>query len=427
MIAHTILRIATTVASIAIASSAAATSLQDAHCGQQLTTLNQYLFVKSVDGATAYRVVVTDKSNQAHTLLLNQHLHNPFFALSQQGWAKYEQFYHIKAQALVAGVWQNFGAACTVQTPELPELRLTDTFCNQHIDSFWEYVEAIPVPGAQRYGFRITDGNGLNAEVYSPSTMPDKPVASIAHHGVFYDRTYTIQIRVKVGGSWSRYGAGCEVHTPTMEYPQVDETYCNSTLRSMDQLFDVHRIQMSDQHVVEISSSDGYYCLDTVPGCPPPPWYSFGKLRGINYGTEYSVRISAKYDGITRDFGPTCIVRTPDAPPTVWQRLGIEPPEYQAKPRFDWANSEFELALYPNPVSEVVNVQLKGDYYHELPATIHCFDAQGTLLHIEKQLITPAGLQLTFPAHVRFVPGWYLLEMQIGDRYFRQKFLKVAE
>lgn len=406
------------------AAEAQTTALRASECGSTLSALNDYLHLNPIPDADSYRVIATDPVLGDYEFYITQFLHNPFFALSQQEWARYNRTYTIRAQYRSNSQWSALGAACDVTTPPIPSIQLAESHCDGFIESFDELVQCEILPGATRYCFKVTDDSGLNVELFSGPSTPAQPRVSIAYHGIFYERTYNITVKAKVGGEWGPYGPVCTVSTPPLEYPQISNDFCNTTLTSMDDLFQVQRIQMSDEHVMEICNDRGYFILDTVPGCPPPPWYSFNTLSGIDYDTDYQIRIKAKYDGLTRDFGPTCTIRTPAAPPTVWDRLGEAQPGYVAAPESNWKEANFTLAAWPNPVRETLFLQLQGDYFERLPAHVRCYDHAGVEVYSRAISLTPDVVPLNFTKNVAMAAGLYFVELQIGDRFYRQKFMK---
>ncbi|MDP3443386.1 MAG: T9SS type A sorting domain-containing protein [Ignavibacteria bacterium] len=128
-------------------------------------------------------------------------------------------------------------------------------------------------------------------------------------------------------------------------------------------------------------------------------------IRNIVFTSDGQMRISI--EGENRDFAVLSVrnmvvaVRTGDAE--------IETPAGQ------------KLLLYPNPVNDILNVQLLNS--GATPALIQVFDLRGMLLL--SRLCSADELSTGMVLHVDFLPGgMYLCRVQAGQLTLSTKFIK---
>lgn len=191
-------------------------SLLPADCGTTVTDLADNLYINSVSGAQRYQFEVTHSSGYLQYAF--SHSGTPTSTLFRMSWAPSLQSattYQVRARAKIGGVWGTYGPSCDVTTPPAALPQLQSTYCNITLTSLSTYVHTVPIYGAQRYAYEITDGAGFSTLAFSYWASPSSTWMALSTvPGIQPNTTYHIRVMAKINGVWNGYGPSCDITTP---------------------------------------------------------------------------------------------------------------------------------------------------------------------------------------------------------------------
>jgi hypothetical protein len=138
-----------------------------------------------------------------------------YFFLTNTTIGTYGTTFSVKTKAKIAGVWGNYGAACSISTPALsantvPTTQISPSFCGATLAALTTKIPASTVYNAEGYRFEITKGTTVT--VYDSNTYNFK--LSQAGAAVAFNTVYSIRVAAKVNGVYGNYGASCNITTP---------------------------------------------------------------------------------------------------------------------------------------------------------------------------------------------------------------------
>ncbi|MGD1845631.1 MAG: T9SS type A sorting domain-containing protein, partial [Salibacteraceae bacterium] len=188
------------------------TQLANSSCNTTVNTLNDWLYITSVPGATNYRYEVTGPNNFQQVYVRGYQWTN--FRMAFVGGLQNNTTYNVRVAAMVGGQWLPYGPACTVTTPGSGAGGTTQLITNQcgiTMSSMQTYLFYDPVPGANNYRYEVTAPGfstvyvrGYQWTIFRFDWIP----------GVQPGVTYTVRIAARVGNTWGNYGSACTVTTP---------------------------------------------------------------------------------------------------------------------------------------------------------------------------------------------------------------------
>lgn len=180
---------------------------------------------------------------------------------------------------------------------------IKDSQCGTTLTNLDSSVYPNPIPGAQAYKYRVT--NGSDVREYEPTTalfnLTQLP------GGVTYNTTYTVQVAVKLNNVWGGFGSPCTITTPA-PVTKVKAANCGTTLATIstsvyaDSLIGVqgYRFEVSNGSTVRTyDATSNLFNLTQLVG-------------GAAYNTTYSIRVAALANGVWGAYGTSCNVTTPD-------------------------------------------------------------------------------------------------------------------
>lgn len=287
------------------------TKLKDIHCGEQLTTFNEVFYADAVPGATEYQFKFTDtqapydevenlwNSTGHHLILVNL--------------LKLDKTYDVQVRAKVNGVWGLYGQVCQIHSPNtVPTTHLTSAHCGEQLTAFNEVFYAQSVSGATQYEFLFIDDDGILAPVYSLWT-------STGHHlqipGLLeVDKTYNVQVRAYIDGTWGDFGAVCQIHSPNgVPLTQLISTDCGKQLTTFNEVFKTETVQGATQYEFKFTNVNTFAeTTNTWSGTG----HSLILLGLLEIGQTYDVQTRAQVNGVWGDWGPVCQIHSPLTVPT---------------------------------------------------------------------------------------------------------------
>ena len=192
-------------------------SLLPGDCGTTVSDLSDNLYINSASGAQRYQFEVTNGSGYLGYAF--SHSSTPTSTLFRMSWLPNLQSattYQVRVRSKFGGTWGTYGPACDVTTPapDLPQLQ--SAYCNTTLSSLNSYIHTVPIYGAQRYAYEITDGAGFSALAFSYWASPTSTWVSLATvPGIQLGTTYQVRVMAKINGVWGAYGPSCDITTPS--------------------------------------------------------------------------------------------------------------------------------------------------------------------------------------------------------------------
>ncbi|QBZ99006.1 Ig-like domain-containing protein [Flavobacterium sangjuense] len=195
------------------------TKVVTAQCGATLAAINSNINANSVSSTNLYRFRVALASAPTTYYLLERSV--PNFNLSMVAGLPltYETEYKVDVQIRVklAGfeAWSQFGAVCSIFTPEAPTTSLTIDDCELVATSYTQAIHIIPYPGATSYRVLLT-GYDENGDVnYSQFIVTTSTTFTLSQFtGLSPDTAYSVEVAINLFGNYTPYGKTCSVTTP---------------------------------------------------------------------------------------------------------------------------------------------------------------------------------------------------------------------
>lgn len=192
------------------------TKIQDALCGKTLVNINSYLYLKTqVAGQNGYRYKVTQGSEETTYERIGRSFYPyPFQLKELPGGAAYATTYGIAVSVFYNGVWQPYGASCTVTTPAARESRLASTQCGMRLNKTNSTdLMASLVSVAQAYRFEVSKGASTYTVETASNLQSSFRMTEVPGLTLESGATYSIRVAIKANGIWQPYGTSCNVTT----------------------------------------------------------------------------------------------------------------------------------------------------------------------------------------------------------------------
>ncbi|MEL1243109.1 T9SS type A sorting domain-containing protein [Flavobacterium sp. DGU11] len=299
------------------------TELAPEYCGITIAQFSDDLAALPVETAQQYRFRVTD-GTITNTVTRN----DTIFRVNMLPYYTYNTTYTIDVAVKIDDEWSAYGTACTVTTPPV---KLAPAYCGITIAQFTDDLAAIPVPTVQQYRFRVTDGSTANIITRNNNIFRVNMLPSYA-----YNKTYTIDVAVKIDDVWSDYGPTCTVATPAPPVTQLRPQDCGTTVASFGTGISATAVPLAEGYRFRVTIGTYVQTVDR-----PDNSFRLNQLVEYNYVTTYQVAVAVKINGVYGPYGPTCNVTSPAIPLT------------QLNPGFCNITIEgFNYGIYANAVSQ---------------------------------------------------------------------------
>lgn len=400
-------------ATISTTTSGVGPDLLASSCGITLANLSQYWFHEGAANATRYRYEISDGAGFLEEVYsLSPYPTVKWFSFSFVSGIQFGSTYNVRVAALVNGCWTEYGNACAITTPAvIPTTQLTGAYCNGSLSSLNQYFFVVPVAGAQRYAYEISDGATVDTVLSLGSYPGANWFSFVFANNIQFGTTYTIRVRVQVGGVWSAFGPACTLATPAMPVPQLAAASCGVTLGSVSQFIYAVNIPNSQRYQYEVSDGAGFTEYGfSYWAAPTSTWFSLAFVPGIQTSTTYDVKVRTKQNGSWGSYGPACSVTT-----------GVNKRNTNVDAALT-AQHQRPLSVFPNPTAGAVNLALPQWEQVESPLYIELLDVTGKVVGSWQQPAAPlVQLQLGDGAS----PGMYLLRVRTEHNMWSAKRLVV--
>lgn len=276
------------------------TQIFSTQCGTAIPGFSSGIFANGVTGATAYRFRV----NNGFSIQVIQN-NNNYFTLNQLSSYGYEGSYAIDVSCFVNGAWTIYGASCTVSGPAFPLTKVWASQCNTTVAGFNTGIFADGVPMVTKYRFRVVNGNNEQIFETNNNWFKMKDLASYA-----YLTTYTVDVACFSNGVWSGYGPTCTISTPqTLPTTQVFSSICGTVQPFAAGIY-CNSVSLSEGYRFRVVSVHGTNVIDT-----PNAYIKLNMLPVYTYNTAYTISVAVMIGGEWSEYGNSCIINSPAAPP----------------------------------------------------------------------------------------------------------------
>ncbi|QBZ98730.1 nidogen-like domain-containing protein [Flavobacterium sangjuense] len=200
----------------------ATTKVIATQCGSTLIFMTSTINATAVNQALAYRFRVS-RADAPGVYYLSPERTSPNFNLTMltvpAGFLTYATEYKVDVQIkiklanLIA--WSQFGQACSIFTPPMPETSLVASQCEMTATSNTQVINTTPFTGATLYRFRLTLYNLIGDLVYSQYVDTPNPYFTLSmFSGLLPGNTYVVSVTMQLYGTFVDYGKDCSVTTP---------------------------------------------------------------------------------------------------------------------------------------------------------------------------------------------------------------------
>jgi gliding motility-associated-like protein len=279
------------------------TQISESFSGKTLANTDSVITADPVPSATGYRFRVT-KGAAVQTLDAQTNS----FKLNQLPNYAYNTMYSMDVAVKTGATVNAFGAAVLVTTPAVPVTQVAASYCGAVLTDLDGAVRADGLPLATAYRFRVKLGN-------SPAQIIEEAGAqTLLYKTTFYayNTTYTVDVSANVNGTWTDYGAACNVTTLAAPVTQVSLINCGKLLTTNDAQISIDHVPTATAYRLRITTNNQTDSLDE-----PTNFARLGAMPSYEFNTTYSVQVSAFVNGVWTPYGAACNVTTPVLVPQI--------------------------------------------------------------------------------------------------------------
>jgi len=387
-------------------------------CGEIVTSFSQPISVFAIFSATEYEFEITDLStSDVYTITKSIASFGGSarrFALNELPVFGYGRDYSIRCRVEFDGVYEAFGSACIVSSPNpITQLRLVD--CGKTLSSFGEMVFANEIEDATTYRFEVTNLTTSAIETF------DNPTRSFALSQLTdpqFNTTYEVRVQVEYESIFQPYGAVCTLQTPSVTLARLRSPDCGRELLLMNQAIYSNRSD-EDSYSFEFTNLSTM-SVETITKSTRDVRLS--ELVSPQEDVEYQVRISVIRDGETLPFGPSCSVFSPSSSMFIPNNdvlllMSMEEQdkyidELEQKISSGVQFTENTISIYPNPTTNYINFKIDQDFENK-PINVTVYDAQGRMIESESDITSDElnNLRIGF----NYTAGTYRIVVQSFD------------
>ncbi len=225
------------------------------------------------------------------------------------------QTYSVDVAVKWGGAYYSYSAACNVTFPSGSSVLQTSQ-CGATLSTLTTPIYANTVTGATNYKFSVTKTSGGSGTAVSEELIVPRRyfnLSELSAGAAQFNATYTIQVATDLGGTYSSYGAACNVSTPSAT-TQVQASQCGAILPAVGTNIyanSVNGVTNYRFHVVKLSGGTAV-AVDQVYDINRR-YFNLTNLGAGNFqaGATYSIEVSCFANGAYQPYGPTCNVTTP--------------------------------------------------------------------------------------------------------------------
>lgn len=304
------------------------TRLVDASCGIVLSSFNTIIETQAVSGANNYRYHFTNDSLGFSRVYTRNSSVNTMNVSSIKNLLIGGFTYQVRVAARVGNVWREYGYACSITTPPVPQTSVAAAHCGTTLGKLDDKININAVSRAKSYRIRVL-------EVLSPQLVDEFEIDSAdveeefgdelildksngaprfrfsRIQGVKYSTTYSVSISAFVNGKYGAFGPTCLISTPNIR-PAIAASNCGQVLALDARIQLASSVSNANQYEFRlVSQADGSVLSRTTGN----NFFRFNQIAGIQEGTTYDVSVRVRAFNVWSQFGSVCQISTP-VPPT---------------------------------------------------------------------------------------------------------------
>lgn len=363
--------------------------LRVAYCDITLASVHSNIYADYISGATQYRFRVVNGANV-------QTIDRPDSRLVLSMLPSYtgSTVYTVDVAVEINGVWSDYGAACTVETPASPTYSLRAAYCGITLASIHDNIYAEYANGATQYRFRVTSGANVQIIDRTDSRLVLSMLPSYE-----LGTTYTIDVAVEMNGSFGAYGATCNVSTPAgLPTTKLRAAYCDVILAANANIYAQY---VAGATAYKFKVSDGTN-EEEFEGTSNMRFYLSALNMEIEAGTTYEIQVASKINDVWSAYGDVCTVTTPGS-----------------TSRMANVADKLEIKAFPNPFIDGFSIGL--NLAVDKATEIHIFDMTGKLL--ERRTLDPSESIKSGLGH-QLASGIYNVQLIQGENIYNLKVVK---
>lgn len=352
------------------------TQLVPENCGITLSTINQTLranfFSQTLpQGVFAFRYRFRVTNLLTNEIRVVDRL-NYIFQLTYTNFAEYNTPYSIEVQLRLNQEWTGeYGPACIVITPPVPNSQLANTSCGSTVVQMNAIIRADVVPVVTNYAYEVSlIEEGIAIETTTLIT-PNESFNLLQLNGISIKYASEYRVRIKIQGptpnglEWStHFGAYCSVFTPNAPVASIEGCHSEDGMEPNSISDIIFASPIGGATLYRFTLSDDYGYLQTY--LTPSRYFrlsNFNDLSPLTEGREYSVKVEVEiYDYFYP--GKDCNIKMPENNDLLKNLLPLEKVN--------------QLTVFPNPFADTFSIDLKSE--SEEPVRILIVDLSGRLL-----------------------------------------------
>lgn len=356
------------------------------NCGVTLSTINETLRANFLSHTLPPGVFVFRYRFRITNLLTNEiriiDRLNYILQLTYTNFAEYDTPYSVEVQLRLNQEWTGeYGPACIVITPSVPNTQLANTSCGSTIVQMNNIIRAEVVPVVTNYAYEVSLVEGGIPVETTTLITPNESFNLLQLTGISikYASQYRVQIKIQgptpSGLTWSStFGVPCYIYTPNAPDSSIEGCHVEDgiSLSSMSEIVFASPIGGATLYRFTLKDEDGYIQTYTTPN----RYFrlsNFNELSPVTIGTDYSVQVEVEiYDYFYS--GKDCNIKM----------VGSNPLLKKMSSQKDFIINENKVIAFPNPYSFSFNVDFKSE--SKSPITIMIYDMTGRLLNTYYEL-----------------------------------------
>ena len=333
-----------------------------AQCGTTLTSIGSLVAAVSYGApVNGYRFrVVNQATDEVQTIDRT----NANFSLTMLPNYDYATTYSVEVMLRRNGLWLNYyGTPCLISSPAVLDpggaTTVSPSQCGIELATISTLVATTSLPGVSQYRFRVTNlnDNGEYAQQIIERSYNWFAFTMLTRYN--YGTEYRIEVGIKTAnGTWSGYGAPCNVSTP--QVPTL--TNCGATVSSSNTLIptkSLNRVQAYRFQITNMTTFEEVTVDRTLSR------FKFSDVPNFVPGDVYTVRVAVQTSGYWSAFGESCDITTVAASRNMF---ADEAPQAEA----------FHAVAYPNPYNESFAFDM--DSFNSEKVQVRVYDMLGKMV-----------------------------------------------
>jgi hypothetical protein len=188
------------------------------------------------------------------------------------------------------------------------DTNVINPLCGATLSAINQNIFANNIAGAQAYRFKVTDLLTNQVQIIDKQLRVFQ-LTQLATYA--YDRTYKIEVAVRIANVWQSYGNACNVTTPI---PFTNLVNCAGTLALMNDNIIANNVPFATGYRFRIINTTTN-AVDVIDR--PIRDVRITLVTSPQYNTVYSIEVAVRNtNGVYLPYGPLCTVTTPPIPLT---------------------------------------------------------------------------------------------------------------